>query len=117
MSCESLCGAIAYAHAYCNSYAKADAYAAGPAYAKAASDAAASAVRPPSNGHFFGDSRSFASPRSLSQSALFLKALVTSPSLINRMVRNTPLSPIPPKIPLETLEKMLTRFLHLTYNS
>ena len=114
MSCESLCGAIAYAHGNCYSYAKADAYAAGPAYAKAASDAAASALRLAFNGRFlWGLAIIRESPLFISE-RFVLKALATSPSLINRMVRNTPLSPIRPKIPLERLEKMLTRFPCLT---
>ena len=54
-------------NAYC--YRGAQAY----SFTAAASHAAASALRPAFNGRFFGDSRSLASPRSLSQSALSSK--------------------------------------------
>ena len=55
--------AFAYAHGYCNGdaycYRGAKVY----SYTTAASHPAASALRPASSGHFFGDSRSLASPR------------------------------------------------------
>ena len=58
-----MCGAFAYAYAYCNGdaycYRGAKIY----SFTASASHTAASAVRPPSSGHFFGDSRVIAGPR------------------------------------------------------
>ena len=73
LSGESLWHPFAHAdgnrngNAYC--YRGAQAY----SFTAAASHAAASALRPAFNGRSFGDSRSLASPRSLSQSALSSK--------------------------------------------
>ena len=59
--------ALAYTYADCNGNADCDGDADCPAEvfadAQAASHAAAPALRPAFNGHFFGDSRSLASPR------------------------------------------------------
>jgi hypothetical protein len=59
--------ALANTYGYCNSDSDSDAYCntwrQNYPHTAAASHAAAPALRPAFNGHFFGDSRSLASPR------------------------------------------------------
>ena len=56
-------GGFAYAHAYCNGDAYCFRGAKVYSFTASASYTAASALRPASSGHFFGDSRLLASPR------------------------------------------------------